>query len=289
MPTEFLQSLSLYRNPLGAAVIATATITGVVLNILYKRKVEHWLKREKSASVASAIASELLYNSHNLTDIYLEIQHQNTKKYRFHEYKHIETQVYQELLNDIGELGSSLTFMVVDVYGDIKKVKSRMAVLAEDGHVQQNRDFILSTIQHALVKSLARSLIMFLYADYLTGPKFMKSIQDQRLIRIERTLDGFCQFVEKIDGQMDFIGADEQSDIEFRQRFSDTADRQEIKSLFESVHTVLNTIQSGQPLWRVQLSLRALSYKFQNTLSRLMNIEPDEYDVMSEQEYERFI
>ncbi|MEZ5918462.1 MAG: hypothetical protein R3D66_00550 [Alphaproteobacteria bacterium] len=60
MPTEFLQSLALYRNPLGAAVIASATITGVVLNILYKRKIEHWLKREKSASVASAIASEPL-------------------------------------------------------------------------------------------------------------------------------------------------------------------------------------------------------------------------------------
>ncbi|MEZ5918463.1 MAG: hypothetical protein R3D66_00555 [Alphaproteobacteria bacterium] len=192
-------------------------------------------------------------------------------------------------MNDIGELGSSLTFMVVDVYGDIKKVKGRMEVLAEDGSVRQNQEFILSTIQHALVKSLARSLIMFLYADYLTGPKFMKSIKDQRIIRIERTLDGFCRFVEKIDGQMDFIGADEQSDIEFRHRFSDTADREEIKFLFESVHTVLGTIQSGQPLWRVQLSLRALSYKLQNTLSRLMNIEPDEYDVMSEQEYERFI
>lgn len=285
---ELINILSEYRTFLGGLIIGSATITGVLLNIRYNRRIEERLKREKGASVASAIASELLYNSHNLTDMYLEIKNQKTKKFRISEYKHIETQVYEELLREIGELGSSLTFMVVDVYGDIKKVKGRMEILSAEGSVQDNKERILLTIQHALVKALSRSIVMFLYADYMTGVEWMKLIKEQRIIRIERTLDGFCSFVEKIDGTMKFVGAEEQGNIEFRKRFSDQTDRQSIKDLFQVVHEVLNQTPK-QPVWRAQLTLRALSYKIQNTLLRLLDIEPDEYDVMSEQEYERFV
>ena len=129
---------------------------------------------------------------------------------------------------------------------------------------------------------------MYLYSDYMNGRKWIAKIRDQRVIRIERTLEGFCRFVEKTEYDIDFITSKEEGDLEFRKRFQGKEERRNIKELFASVQNVLNKF-SRYNLWQAQLSIRALSYKIQNRLVMFLGIEPDEYDVLSEQEYEKFL
>ena len=119
---DFLTLLNENKTVLGGIFIGCATITGVTLNIFYSKLLDARLKKEKTASTASALAAELLYNSYSLRQLYLEIYTQKAKKPKVTEYRHIDWQVYEELLLQVGDLGSSLTFMVVDAYGDIKKV-----------------------------------------------------------------------------------------------------------------------------------------------------------------------
>jgi len=268
--------------------IGCATIIGVTLNIFYNRLIDSRLKKEKTASTASALAAELLYNSYSLRQLYLEIYTQKAKKPKVTEYKHIDLQVYQELLTQIGELGSSLTFMVVDSYGDIKKVKGRMELLSEDGFMAKDKETILKDIKLALVKTLSCSIAMYLYSDYMNGRQWLKQITEQRVIRIERTLEGFCKFAEKAQIEMNFIPSEEQNDLEFRKRFQNKDDREKIKSLFLSVRSLLESIPKYNA-WRAQLSIRALSYKIQNTLVVFLDMEPNEYDVLSDQEYSKFL
>lgn len=285
---DILQLLAENKTVLGGIFIGSATITGVALNIIYNKTIDRGLKREKTASTASALAAELLYNSYSLRQLYLEIYLQTAKKPTVTEYRHIDTQVYQEMLVHIGELGSSLSFMIVDSYGYIKKVKGRMELLSDEGVFTQDKDRMLKDIKLALVKTLACSLAMYLYSDYMNGRSWIKQIREQRIIRIERTLEGFCKFVEKTESEMDFITSKEQSGLEFRKRFQDKEYRKSIKELFVSVHNVLQRLP-GQNIWRAQLAVRALSYKIQNTLIVFLDMEPDEYDVMSEQEYNKML
>ena len=285
---DFITLLSENKTVLGGIFIGCATITGVTLNIFYSKIIDSRLKKEKTASTASALAAELLYNSYSLRQLYLEIAKQTAKKPKVTEYKHIDLQVYQELLINIGELGSSLTFMVVDAYGDIKKVQGRMEVLSDEGVMNKDKKSILKDIKLALVKTLSCSIAMYLYSDYMNGRKWIAKIRDQRVIRIERTLEGFCRFVEKTEYDIDFITSKEEGDLEFRKRFQGKEERRNIKELFASVQNVLNKF-SRYNLWQAQLSIRALSYKIQNRLVMFLGIEPDEYDVLSEQEYEKFL
>jgi hypothetical protein len=132
------------------------------------------------------------------------------------------------------------------------------------------------------------ALTLYLYADYMTGKEWSKLIKEQRIIRIERTLTGFCKFIEKIDAEMQFIDMSEAEDLEFRKRFGDKQNRADIKQLFITIHDALEELPN-QPQWRAQLTLRALSYKIQNTLTSFLNIEADEYDILSEQEYGQFL
>lgn len=284
-----LTLVSEYKAILGGAVIGSATITGVVLNVLHNKRIDARIKKERTASTASAIASELLYNSHNLRHLYLELYTQKAKKPKLTEYKHIDMQVYQEFLTQIGELGSSLTFMVVDAYGDIKKMKGRMELLSEESTLQKSdKDAILTDIKFALVKTLSCSLVMYVYADYMNGETWVKQIREQRIIRIERTIENFCKFVEQTEMEMDFITTEEEGGLEFRKRFKNKEARKNIKELFLTVHEVLGNLPKYN-IWKAQLSLRALSYKMQNTLTYFLDVKPDEYDLLSEQEYNKLL
>jgi hypothetical protein len=285
---DIISFITDYKAVLGGAVIGTATITGVALNIAYNRTIDGRIKKEKNASTTSAIAAELLYNSKHLRNLYLAIHSPKKHKYSVTEYKHIDTQVYQELLQNIGEFGSSITFMVVDSYGDLKKMRGRMEVFDSQNEITKNKDKILKDIQIALVKTMSCALTLYLYADYMTGKEWSKLIKEQRIIRIERTLTGFCKFIEKIDAEMQFIDMSEAEDLEFRKRFGDKQNRADIKQLFITIHDALEELPN-QPQWRAQLTLRALSYKIQNTLTSFLNIEADEYDILSEQEYGQFL
>lgn len=274
---------------LSGLFIGGATIAGVTLNIIYNKAIEGRSKKDKNGSTASALAAELLYNSYHLRDLYLEIYKNKAKGYRPKNYKHIDIQVYQELLINIGDLGSAITFIVVDTYGGIKKMKANIDVFAEEKNRNKaDLDVILDDIEMALVKTLSCSLTLYMYSDYMTGRKWMRSIRESRIIRIERTLNGFCQFIEKINGNIDFISLDEQEGLEFRKRFKNQENRQNMKKLFLAVQYVFSALP-GQSEWRAQLTLRAFSYVVQNTLIRFLNVEIDEYDLMSEQEYSRFL
>ncbi|MDD9912535.1 MAG: hypothetical protein OXR68_03540 [Alphaproteobacteria bacterium] len=266
--------LTEYKAMLSGLVIGCATITGVTLNILYNKRIEHRLKREKQGSTASALAAELLYNSYHLRDLYLTIHQKKAKYYKATEYRHIDTQVYQELLTQIGELGSAITFMIVDTYGDIKKTKGQMEAIAEGSQKAEKPEFIMADIRMVLVKTLSCSLSLYLYSDYMTGEKWLKNISESRIVRIERALSEFCQFMEQID--------------KTEKTTSNTLERAGISILLETLRKILKVLPK-QPTWRAQLTLRAFSYTIQNTLTRFLNIEINEYDLISEQEYSRFL
>mgnify|MGYP003672442363 CR=1 FL=1 len=285
---DLLSVMTEYKAVLSGVFIGCATITGVALNIIYNKTLERKFKKNKNASTTSAIAAEILYNSYHLRDLYLEIRRCKSTKDHISEYKHIDTQVYQELLTQVGELGSAITFTVVDTYGDLKKMKGRMEEFSHDQSILKNKEIILINIQKALVKTLANSLMLYVYADYMSGRNWMKHIKEQRITRIERTLEGFCQFLEEIDNKLEFISTNEQEGLEFRKRFVDKVDRQNIKELFLFIRSVLNSLPN-QPTWRAQMILRGMAYKIQNTLTELIDIEADEYDLISEQEYGRFL
>lgn len=285
---DFLTLLGENKTALGGLFIGCATITGVTLNIVYSKLLDGRLKKEKTSSTASALAAELLYNSYSLRQLYLEIYKQTAKKPKVTEYRHIDLQVYQELLTNIGDLGSSLSYMVVDAYGDIKKVKGRMEILSDEGVMNRDKATVLRDIKLAIVKTMSCSIAMYIYSDYMNGRRWIEKIRDQRVIRIERTVEGFCRFVIKTESGIDFITSKEEGDLEFRKRFQDKDDRKSIKELFLNVESVLKNL-SKYSLWQAQLSIRALTYKIQNTLIMFLDIDPDEYDVLSEQEYEKFL
>ncbi len=285
---DILTFITEYKAVLSGTVIGAATITGVSLNILYNKTLDKQFKREKNASTASAIAAEILCNSDHLRDLYMEIEKYQSEKSDISEHKHLDTQVYQELLSQIGELGSAITFMVVDTYGDIKKRKGRIEDFTAKNEILQRKEDILNNIQKTLAKTLAASLTLYIYSDYMSGRKWMRHIKEQRILRIERSLDDFCTFLEKSDNSLEFVGLNEKEDLEFRKRFTNKADRKNIKELFIFIRETLDQLPN-QPAWRAQLILRGLSYKIQNTLSHLSDINTDEYDLMSEQGYTRFL
>jgi len=285
---DILPFITEYKAVLSGTVIGAATITGVSLNILYNKTLDKQFKREKNASTASAIAAEILCNSNHLRDLHMEVENYQSENSDISEHKHLDTQVYQELLSQIGELGSAITFMVVDTYDDIKKRKGRIEGFTAKNEILQRKEDILNNIQKTLAKTLAASLTLYIYSDYMSGRKWMKHVKEQRILRIERSLDDFCTFLEQSNNSLEFVGLNQQEDLEFRKRFTNKADRKNIKELFIFIRETLDQLPS-QPTWRAQLILRGLSYKIQNTLSHLSDIATDEYDLMSEQGYTRFL
>lgn len=277
-----------YKAVLSGTVIGTATVTGAALNILYNRKINRRLQQEKTASTTSALAAELFCNSNYLKTLYLELYMLKSQKGQVHEYRFIDTKAYDELLPSIGDLGSAITFMVVDSYSSLKKAKLQTELYAEEKALHTHKNELMFDIQATLAKTLSTSVSLYLYSDYLTGPEWMKQIAIQRIIRTKRSFESFFKFIEKIDEEMEFVSSEEDSDLQFRKRFKRKADQKKIKELFDSIRDIIEKLPN-QPNWRAQFMCRGIAYKIQNTLTQFLEIGADEYDILSEQEYSRFL
>ncbi len=269
---------------LGGLSIAIATLIAVLINLWHTKRHEQQQLRQNQASFASALAAELIDNSQNLIDLYLEMESVEFRKHKITLFKHFDQIVYQTLLHNLGELGSSLSFLIVDIYGDIKKIKARLEVLSPE-EIVSDRVNILPDIQQILVKTTTGSIVMLFYASYLSGSKFMKAVRERHMIWVEKTIDQYCQYVAKIDKSLDFTSLDEDdSDKEFFKRFANAEDKSRMKALFQEIETVFDQLH-GRRRWEAALKLRALSYKISNTLNHFLEIEPSEYELTAEQQY----
>ena len=277
-----------YKAVISGTVIGTATITGATLNILYSKNIEKRLKHEKTASTTSALAADLLCNSGHLKELYLELYNLKSSKGDVSAYKYIDTKVYEELLPNIGDLGSAITFMVVDSYSFLRKAQTKSEILEVEQAIYKHKAALMTDIQQLLAKTISASVALYLYSDYLTGREWMKRIADQRVIRTKRSLEDFCKFIEKIDEQMEFISSEEEEGLEFRKRFARKADRNSIKELLAAIREVIAKLPN-QPNWRAQFMCRGIAYKTQNTLTSFLEIGSNEYDILSEREYTRFL
>ncbi len=284
---DFYSFLNEYKAVIGTLSIAFATVLAVSMNLAYSRRADMRQKRERDASFGSAIASELVDNADNLMDLYFQISRSTAKSTKITGYKEFSIFAYQGLLEQIGTLGPSLSFMVVDVYGDIVKLKTRLGTMnAED--ILADKDDLLPDIQNTLVKVMTCSIMMYFYADYMSGKNWLKAIKRQRVLWVEYMLESFLEYVDKTDHSADFLGIDDGEEITFLKRFTDPEKRKHIKSLFEAIdhsYTRFNHVET----WQAQLILRALSYKLSNTLMIFLDLEPSEYSLSSEKEYKRII
>lgn len=284
---EFIQS---YKGILGGLAIAIATVIAMLLNLIYSRKAHNAEKNATDASFCSSIAAELMDNAHNLMQLSNQISAPKSKRFKIITYKQFSNQVYEALIPQLGLTGPSLSFMVVDVYGDILKLKTQLDELSEK-ELLAIKDEVIPDIQYILAKTVTASVIMYFYADYMSGKKWMKGIQNHRILWLERSIDQVCEFIGKTDSDQDFtyIGAaDEGSHISFLKRFRQPEKRKKVKSLFVTVERCLIHLQHEKP-WRAQIMLRALSYKLHNTITSFMDLAPDYYDEAAEEEYAEHI
>ncbi len=282
---EFIDLLQEYKTVLGGIFIGTATITGVVINAAYNRHVERKTKLEGDASFCSAIASELIDNADNLMDLYFQIScpQQKKKTSKIIGYKQFNTLAYESLLEQIGKLGPALSFMAVDVYGDIIKLGTRLNELNDDA-IYDARDELQPDIQAVLVKAITGSVVLYLYADYMSGKKWMDAIKPQRLLWIEKTLDMFFHYVGKTDTDLEFIAQEDDQDVPFLKRFTNPEKRRYIKNFFKTIDRTHDKFHHVAP-WQAQIMLRSLSYQLYNMLTMFLDHSPPEYYLLSERTY----
>lgn len=276
-----------YKTVLGGIFIGCATITGVSLNIAFSRRLQRQTERENYASFSSALASELTDNADNLIDLYFQISHPSSKSSRITGYKQFNTLAYEELLQEIGRLGPVLSFMVVDVYGEILKHKALFQAMSND-EIIENRDELLPDIQVLLVKAITSSIVMYLYADYMSGHKWLYAIRPQRFLWVEKTLDTFFHYVGKTDCDLEFILQEDDQDVPFLKRFKAPEKRKRIKHFFAALETVFDQFHRVDS-WQAQIILRGLSYETHNMLTEFLDLSPDEYYVLSEKSYAEII
>lgn len=279
---EFLEN---YKTVLGAFSIAVATVIAVLINLNHSRRTEHRLKKEQNATFSSAIAAELLDNAHNLMELHLEIAKKGAKLQRINQFKAFNFEVYKNVLTEIGRLGPALSFMIVDIYGDLQKMDKYLEFTPEK-NMNEDKEEILLDIQFILAKTLTGSAIISFYADYMLGARWMRSVTNQRILWLENTLDSFCQYVDTAEKEHDFYKFDE--DVDFTQRLQNKKHQEKARELFNSIKRVLHTIPRKRT-WRVQLVLRAFSYKMQATLLNLLDIETPLYIIKSEKEYREYL
>lgn len=282
---DLISILENYKAALGALSIAIATVIAVLLNLGHSRRTEYRLNKEQNATFSSAIAAELIDNVHNLMAIHYEISEKGARIQRINQFKEFNLLVYQNLLTEIGRLGPALSFMIVDIYGDIQKIKKYLEYYIKDD-VQGKKQEILLDLQGVLAKSLTGSIIMAFYADYMLGPKWMDSTTDQRMLWLENTLDDFCSYVSRAETENPiYIASSSKSFINCLQ---DEEQKQKIVQLFALVEKIQKDIRK-KDAWQVQLILRAFSYKLHNTIIGFLDIEPDSYMLKSEKEYKEFL
>ena len=284
--TLFLEN---YKTVLGGLAIALATVIAVLINLAYTRRAQNQERKAIDASFSSSIAAELMDNAHNLMQLYFQISTPKSKRFKIVTYKQFSSEVYQSLLNQLGKIGPSLSFMVVDVYGDIMKLRTQLDEL-NDAEVVKIKDEVLPYLQLILAKTVTTSVILFFYADYMSGRRWMRTIQNHRILWMERTIDEVCEYIGKMDSETDFdyVATEEETHMAFLKRFKQPAKRKKVKSLFITVERCLIQLRSEEP-WRAQIMLQALSYKIQNTLISFMDIEPNLYDTLAEEDYAEHI
>ena len=279
----------LYSNKalLGGVSIAIATIAAVFVNDWNTRKTNVRAKRQQHASFVAAIASELIDLSQTFEELYVELDKDKVSIDRVKGQSYFDTIAYDRLLDQIGDLGSSLSFLLVDVYGDIRKFRNFLNVMPS-AEMNKNRDELSLRIQKIVVKILSASIAMQLYADYLNGPRFMGEVQSQRSLWLKLTLDDFCKYVAKVDNSLQFIAIEDKANMPFLKRFGNVQDRKKM-SIVLNEFKVLTKDVAPKKTWQAQLFYTALSLKIKNTLSHFLEIEPEDHDLLLEKEYQKYL
>lgn len=270
----------------GAFSIASATLLAVLLNYRNTKKTNQKALLRKSSSFSSALASELIDNSHNLMDLYFQLQNLSKKNVTVN-YKKLSLSAYERLLDQIGDLGPDLSFMVVDAYGDIARLKSRLDIRTSK-EIKEMLDDLLPDIQTVLIKATSASIVMYFYADYLCGKKWLKIIEKQRYLWFEQSLEEFMSYAGKVDIESGFVDIESHQDKTLLQRVKNTEDKKYVQDIIKVYKTTYTNIQSCEQ-WRAQLMLRAFYFKIKNRLCLILNAEADIYDKMSEKRFKEFL
>lgn len=284
---ESLVLLKQYAGLIGMGLIAIATIVAVIINLRYLKKSEGKIKRDRNASFSSVLASELTDHNHSLVELYFEISSLEPKSNKITMTKQLDTSSYKTLLADIGQLGPDLAFIVVDVYGDITKLKTQLSTYT-NSEIIANRDELLPEIQTILVKVISTAVIMYSYADFMSGKSWMKAIKKQRIIWLEQTINNFCQYIGETDQKLDFTPVEKQDNISFSKRFRNKKSRayiEDLLSTYEELLVRMRNMKSGE----AQRALRALEYKINNTFLGFLGIEPTGYARIYEDAYKEFL
>jgi len=285
--SSFLIFLQEYKTVMGGLSIALATIIAVYFNYIATREAERRLKAESTASHAAAIAAELTDNADNLTDLYFEIQNKKLNAHKIAEYQEFNVLVYQALLSSIGDLGAALSYMVVDVYGDMNKLSLRLEH-AKNSDIQADQDELLFTIKRILSKTITTSIVILLYSDRLNGRSYVKEVHDKRVIWVERMLDKFCTYVSEAEEDIEFMGEGENPNGEFAKRLARKEDREKVRYLIKTIHQAVRQANKNK-IWRAPLVFRALAYEIHDVLKYFLNIERSVYDQSLQQEYHGYL
>ncbi|NCT40797.1 MAG: hypothetical protein GW778_03950 [Alphaproteobacteria bacterium] len=285
--SHFILFLQEYKAVLGGLSIAIATIIAVYFNYIATRKAERRLKHENTASHAAAIAAELTDNADNLTDLYFEIENKKLNARKIAEYQEFNTLVYKALLSSIGDLGAALSYMVVDVYGDLSKLSLRLE-LAKNSDIQAEQEELLWTIKRILSKTMTTSIVILLYSDRLNGRSYVREVHDKRVIWMERMLDKFCTYVSEAEDGFEFIGDGENPNGDFAKRFARKEDRDKIRYLIRVIGQAVNQSNKSK-IWRSSLVFRALAYEIHDVLKYFLNIERSVYDQTLQEEYRGYL
>ena len=272
---------------MGGLFIGIATVVAVYFNYLATRRNERRQKAEGTASFAAAIASELADNVDNLTDLYFEIQNDKLNLRKIAEYQEFHTQVYEALLNKIGDLGAALSYIVVDIYNDLSKLSVRLE-LAQKSDIKHDQDELLEKIKRILSKSITTSIVILLYSDRLNGRSYVREVQDKRIIWLERMLDKFCTYVSEADEDMEFIDSEENPDSDFVKRFPRKEDRDKMRHLLRLVESAMEQANKER-VWRSSLIFRALSYEIHDVLKHFLQIDRNIYDLNLQEEYSGYL
>jgi hypothetical protein len=284
---DFHSFLTEYKTMLGGLAIALATIIAVYFNYIATRRAERRLKYENTASFAAAIASELADNADNLTDLYFEIENKKLNERKIAVYQDFHVKVYEALLSKIGDLGAALSYMVVDVYGDLNKLSLRLEQ-ARSSDIQTEQDELQYDIKRILSKTLTTSIVILLYSDRLNGRSYVREVHLKRVIWMERLLDKFCTYVSDSQDGFEFIGEGANPNGDFAKRFARKEDREKIRRLIRVVKQAVKECNRNK-IWRAPLILRALSYEIHDVLKYFLNIDRSVYDINLQEEYRSYL
>lgn len=273
---------------LGTFSIAVATLIAVLISSQHSKRVENRQRKRAQASFASAIAAELIDNALGLIQLYLTLDEpKNTFTQQINGQKNFEFTAYDRLLDRIGDLGTSLSYMLLDTYADIRKLHISLRDM-DNKELYDEREGVQEHIQSTLVKTLTSAFVVLLYADYLSGAKFVKEVKTKRIVWIERVMDEFCQYVARIDEEVDFTTAEEKANILFSRRFKNPEDVARMRHMFQTIHAALDRC-GGKQIWQAQLIFTALALNIQHTLGYFLNITPNDYDIQAARLHEDYL